>query len=92
MDLAVGARRTWVMMTLFTKDGAAKLVRSCSLPLTGVGCVSRVYSDLAVIDLSDADGQPLTTPRVLETTGITLAELMDRLDLDLVDATEGRTP
>ena len=44
MDLAIGAKDVFVMMTLFAKDGSAKLVRECSYPLTGLGCVSRVYT------------------------------------------------
>ena len=51
MDLAIGARRTWVMMDYLSKDGSAKLVPRCTYPLTGVACVSRVYTDLAIIDL-----------------------------------------
>jgi 3-oxoadipate CoA-transferase beta subunit len=51
MDLAIGAKKTWVMMELLTKAGDSKLVQQCTYPLTGVGCVSRIYSDLAVIDL-----------------------------------------
>ena len=47
MDLATGAKQVFVMMTLFAKDGAAKLVPSCTYPLTGLACVSRVYTDLA---------------------------------------------
>ncbi len=53
MDLAIGAKKTYVMMEFITKGGEAKLVEACSYPLTGVGCVSRIYSDLAVIDLVD---------------------------------------
>jgi 3-oxoadipate CoA-transferase beta subunit len=49
MDLAVGARLTWVMMDLLTKSGDSKLVATCSYPLTGVACVSRIYSDLATL-------------------------------------------
>jgi 3-oxoadipate CoA-transferase beta subunit len=55
MDLATGARQTFVMMTLQTKKGASKLVAQCTMPLTGVGCVSRVYTDQAVF-LIEADG------------------------------------
>ncbi len=49
MDLAVGARQTWVMMDLLTKQGQPKVVRHCSYPLTGLGCVKRIYSDLATL-------------------------------------------
>ncbi|MDE2082208.1 MAG: CoA transferase subunit B [Burkholderiales bacterium] len=52
MDLAVGAKRTFVMMEHRTKTGEPKLVPRCSYPLTGVACVSRVYTDLAVIELT----------------------------------------
>ena len=52
MDLAIGAKKTYVMMEHLTKGGDSKLVAACSYPLTGVGCVSRIYSDLAVIDLA----------------------------------------
>jgi len=50
MDLAVGARQTWVMMDLLTKKGESKIVAQCSYPLTGLGCVKRVYSDLATLE------------------------------------------
>ena len=52
MDLAIGARRTWVMMEHTTKSGEPKIVQQCSYPITGLACVSRVYTDLAVIDLT----------------------------------------
>jgi 3-oxoadipate CoA-transferase beta subunit len=55
MDLAIGAKKTFVMMEHRTKAGEAKLVQRCSYPLTGLACVSRVYTDLAVIDI-DRDG------------------------------------
>ncbi len=52
MDLAIGAKQTWVMMDLLTKKGESKLVPACTYPLTGIGCVSRVYSDLATFECS----------------------------------------
>ena len=55
MDLAIGAKQTFVMMNLLGRDGTPKLVAECTYPLTGVGCVSRVYTDLAVF-LVTAEG------------------------------------
>ena len=49
MDLAIGAKQTWVMMDLLTKQGQSKLVAACTYPLTGIGCVKRVYTDLATL-------------------------------------------
>ena len=49
MDLAVGARQTWVIMDLLTKNGESKVVAQCSYPLTGIGCVKRIYSELATL-------------------------------------------
>jgi 3-oxoadipate CoA-transferase, beta subunit len=49
MDLAAGAKETWVMMDLLTKKGESKLVSACTYPLTGIACVSRVYADLATL-------------------------------------------
>ncbi len=49
MDLAVGAKQTWVMMDLLTKQGQSKLVQVCSYPLTAIACVKRVYTDLATL-------------------------------------------
>ena len=50
MDLAIGAKQTWVMMDLLTKKGQSKVVAQCSYPLTGIGCVKRVYSELATLE------------------------------------------
>jgi len=75
MDLAIGARRVFVMMGLFTRGGAPKLVSRCTYPLTGVGCVSRVYTDYAIIDITP-DG-----PRISRTFGMSVAELSERLAL-----------
>ena len=54
MDLAIGAKKTFVMMEHLTRSGESKLVERCSYPLTAIGCVSRVYTDLAVLDVTDA--------------------------------------
>ena len=78
MDLAIGAKDVLVMMTLFTKDGQSKLVPKCTYPLTGVACVSRVYTDHALFDLTP-DGVV-----VLETYGISLADLESRMDVPLL--------
>jgi 3-oxoadipate CoA-transferase beta subunit len=53
MDLATGAKRVFVMMEHQTKTGESKIVDQCTYPLTGMRCVSRVYTDLAVIDITD---------------------------------------
>jgi len=57
MDLAIGAKKTFVMMEHCTKGGQSKLVPQCTYPLTGIGCVARVYTDLAVIDLGPQGAQ-----------------------------------
>jgi 3-oxoadipate CoA-transferase beta subunit len=74
MDLAIGAKQVFVMMTLFTKSGTPKLVPTCTYPLTGVGCVSRVFTDHAVFAVGP-EGL-----RVLETFGTSETELLARLD------------
>lgn len=51
MDLAIGAKRTFVMMELLTKNGDSKLVEQCAYPITGMACVSRIYSDVAIFDI-----------------------------------------
>jgi 3-oxoadipate CoA-transferase beta subunit len=65
MDLAVGARQTWVMMDLLTKQGESKVVKSCSYPLTGIACVKRIYTDVCTLDC---------TPQ-----GLRLVDLVDGL-------------
>ena len=52
MDLAIGAKRLWIIMEHTTKDGAPRLVHSCSYPLTARGVVRRVYTNLAVLDVT----------------------------------------
>ena len=49
MDLAIGAKQTWVMMDLLTKKGESKIVKACTYPLTGIACVKRIYSELATL-------------------------------------------
>jgi len=68
MDLAVGARQTWVMMDLLTKQGVSKIVAECSYPLTAIGCVKRIYTDLATFEC---------TPQ-----GLRLVDLVDGLAFD----------
>lgn len=80
MDLAVGAKDTYVMMSLFAKDGAPKLVERCTYPLTAVACVSRVYTDLAVFDITPGGVS------VREAFGISLDELRRRLGSDIFAA------
>jgi 3-oxoadipate CoA-transferase beta subunit len=58
MDLAIGARQTWVMMDLLTRKGESKVVAQCSYPLTGIGCVKRIYTDHATLACT-ADGLQL---------------------------------
>jgi 3-oxoadipate CoA-transferase beta subunit len=70
MDLAIGAKRTFVMMEHLTRSGESKIVERCSYPLTGVGCVSRIYTDLATLDVTP---QGLRVVDMVE--GLDLAEL-----------------
>jgi 3-oxoadipate CoA-transferase beta subunit len=79
MDLALGAKQTFVMMEHLTKRGESKLVQQCSYPLTGLACVSRIFTDLAVIDVTAdglravelIDGLPL--PELLKLSGVPIA-------------------
>jgi len=71
MDLAIGAKRTVVVMEHLTKSGESKLVPQCTYPLTGIGCVRRVYTDLAVIELNQQG--PATV--IEHVPGLTLDEL-----------------
>lgn len=82
MDLAIGAKDVYVFTDLLTKQGESKLVAACSYPLTGVGCVSRVYTDHAIFDVT-ADGFA-----VRELFGDnTIEGLRDLTGLELTDAT-----
>jgi len=78
MDLATGAKDVFVMMSLLTRDGASKLVEACSYPLTGVGCVTRVYTERAVF-LIGSDGVT-----VRETFGCTVDELRPLVPVPLL--------
>jgi 3-oxoadipate CoA-transferase beta subunit len=81
MDLAIGAKQTFVMMSLLTRSGASKLVAECDYPLTGLGCVSRVYTDLAIF---------LIEPEavvVRELFGLGFADLDALVDVPLVNGT-----
>jgi 3-oxoadipate CoA-transferase, beta subunit len=81
MDLAVGAKQTWVMMDLLTKTGESKVVRECSYPLTGIACVKRIYSDLATLECTP---QGL---RIVELVpGLSPAELVRLTGLPMLEA------
>ena len=75
MDLAVGARSVFVMMEHQTKTGESKIVEQCTYPLTGIGCVSRIYTDLAVIDV---------TPQ-----GLRVREMAEGLSFDALQTLTG---
>jgi 3-oxoadipate CoA-transferase beta subunit len=75
MDLAIGARQVFVMMEHVTKTGDAKIVERCSYPLTGIGCVDRIYTDLAVIDVT--------------AQGLRVREMVAGLDFDQLQALTG---
>ena len=68
MDLAIGAKKVYVMMEHLTKSGESKIVAKCTYPLTGVACVNRIFTDLAVIDV---------TPQ-----GLKVVEMADGMDLN----------
>jgi 3-oxoadipate CoA-transferase, beta subunit len=77
MDLAIGAKSVFVMMNLFAKDGSAKIVPTCTYPLTGLRCVRRVYTEHAVFDI-DSDAV-----RVRDTFGISVTDLRERMTIEL---------
>ena len=78
MDLAIGAKQTWVMMDLLTKQGTSKIVTQCSYPLTGIGCVKRIYSDLATLACT-----PQGLRLIDKVEGLELAELEKLIGLPL---------
>ena len=79
MDLAVGARQVFVMMDHQTKQGEAKIVERCTYPLTAAHCVDRIYTDLAVLDVT---GRGLIVREMVE--GLTFEELQRRTAAPLV--------
>ena len=95
MDLAIGAKDVYVMTDLLTKQGESKLVESCTYPLTGVGCVSRVYTDHAIFDVTP-DGFAVreafgdnTLDSLAELTGLTLIPSAE--DAGAPTSSEGKT-
>jgi 3-oxoadipate CoA-transferase, beta subunit len=77
MDLAIGAKRVVVMMEHLTKTGESKIVERCTYPLTGIGCVSRIYTDLAVMDVT--------------ATALRAVEIVDGLFFEELQQLTGRT-
>lgn len=62
MDLAIGAKETWVMMSLLAKDGTPKIVPELTYPATGLNCVTRIYTDHGVFELTGQEGLRLRKP------------------------------
>ena len=81
MDLAIGAKQTWVMMDLLTKKGESKVVAQCSYPITGIACVKRIYSELATLECT-----PQGLKLIDMVDGLTHAELEKMLGLPIVAA------
>jgi 3-oxoadipate CoA-transferase, beta subunit len=81
MDLAVGARRTFVMMDLFSRTGECKLVEKCTYPLTGLACVSRIYSDHGTFEVTQRGLQVIDL-----VDGLSLGDLTARTGLAFSDA------
>ena len=78
--LDIGAKATWVMMSLFTKAGESKLVEALSYPVTGLGCVSRIYTEVAVFELRDSK------VFVRSTHGISFDQLAAKVPVELTKA------
>jgi len=81
MDLAIGAKRVYVMMEHLTKKGESKIVARCTYPLTGVACVNRIFTDLAVLDVT-----PEGLKAIEIVPGISFAELKQLSGVPLIDA------
>ena len=81
MDLAIGAKQTWVMMDLLTKKGESKVVAQCSYPITGIACVKRIYSELATLECT-----PNGLKLIDMVDGLTHAELEKMLGLPIAAA------
>ena len=81
MDLAMGAKQTWVMMDLLTKKGESKVVAQCSYPITGIDCVKRIYSELATLECT-----PQGLKLIDMVDGLTHAELEKMLGLPIAAA------
>jgi 3-oxoadipate CoA-transferase beta subunit len=81
MDLAIGAKRVYVMMEHLTKKGESKIVARCTYPLTGVGCVNRIFTDLAVLDVT-SEGLKV----IEKVPGLSFAELQQLSGVPLIDA------
>lgn len=79
MDLAIGAKHIFVMMDLLTKGGESKIVDKCTYPLTGIGCVKRIYSDYAVFEITP-DG--LTVLELAK--GVSMEKLQEMVGLPLI--------
>ena len=75
MDLVAGSKQVFVIMEHCSRDGAPKILKECSLPLTGVGCVSAIYTDLCVIDVTD--------------DGLVVREMIEGMDIDTLQARTG---
>jgi len=88
MDLVAGARRVVIAMEHTTRDGGHKILKRCTLPLTGPSCVDRIITDLAVFDLEKADDGGARLLLVRLAPGVTVAEIRGRTEADFVVALE----